>query len=375
MWKYRSAALLSAGLLLATAAAAGAQDADAGARVFRKCKACHTVEPDAGNKTGPNLHNLFGRTAGTEEGYKYSKAMTTAGQDGLVWTDGTLTEYLANPRGFVKGNRMAFAGLKKSDDIADMLAYLRTFSEEVTAGTEASDDTAPKQESDAGEPAADRSEAPMAAGYPPADDSTRSKGRYGIGRVALDEEIAAWNTDIRPDGLGLPVGHGTVQQGSVIFDEQCAVCHGSFGEGEGRWPVLAGGQGTLTDERPVKTIGSYWPYLSTVYDYVQRAMPFGNARSLSDDDVYALTAYLLYLNDVVTDEEFELDNENFTSIHLPNEKNFFMDDRDAEPFYAQTSDPCMTDCKPEPARVTMRARILDVTPDGEDDDNAGGAID
>jgi hypothetical protein len=74
--------------------------------------------------------------------------------------------------------------------------------------------------------------------------------------------------------------------------------------------------------RPVKTIGSYWPYLSTVYDYVRRAMPFGNARSLSDDDVYAITAYLLYLNDVVDDEEFELSNENFKDIHLPNEGNF-----------------------------------------------------
>ena len=199
-------------------------------------------------------------------------------------------------------------------------------------------------------------------------------GTFHLGRVALPEEIAAWDVDVRPDGAGLPPGRGTVAEGGEIYDEQCAVCHGVFGEGEGRWPVLAGGEGTLTEERPVKTIGSYWPYLSTVYDYVHRAMPFGYAQSLSDDEVYALTAYLLYLNDIVTDEDFELSDRNFTSVRLPNEENFFMDDRGVEPHYASPADPCMTDCKPEPATVTMRARVLDVTPEGDDDAGAG-AID
>jgi S-disulfanyl-L-cysteine oxidoreductase SoxD len=139
--------------------------------------------------------------------------------------------------------------------------------------------------------------------------------------------------------------------------------------------VLAGGHGSLTAERPEKTIGSYWPYLSTVYDYVRRAMPFGDARSLSDDDVYAITAYLLYLNDVVTDEDFELSHENFTSIRLPNEESFFMDDREQEAHYAQQGAPCMTDCKPEPVTVTQRARVLDVTPEGDDEGQGVGAVD
>ena len=201
-------------------------------------------------------------------------------------------------------------------------------------------------------------------------------GHFGLGRAATPDEISAWDIDIRPDGAGLPEGRGTVAQGEEIFTEQCAVCHGDFGEGTGRWPVLAGGQGTLTHERPEKTIGSYWPYLSTVYDYVRRAMPYGNARSMTDDEVYALTAYLLYLNDIVTDEEFELSRENFTEIHLPNEANFIEDGRPDEPFNEKKTPLCMTDCKDSAVEVTMRARILDVTPGSADDDGAaGGAVD
>jgi len=198
-------------------------------------------------------------------------------------------------------------------------------------------------------------------------------GSFGLGREATPEEIAAWDIDIRPDGVGLPEGRGTVTEGDELFQEQCAVCHGVFGEGAGRYPVLAGGFDSLTDERPEKTIGSYWPYLSTVYDYIRRAMPFGNAHSLSDDQIYALTAYLLYLNDVVTDEEFELSKENFADIHLPNEGNFIADDRQEEAHYAADSEPCMSECKPEPAKIVMRARILDVTPGSIDDEEGAGA--
>ena len=198
-------------------------------------------------------------------------------------------------------------------------------------------------------------------------------GTFHLGRVALDEEITAWDIDVRPDGTGLPKGKGTVARGEELFAEQCAVCHGDFGEGKDRWPVLAGGHDTLTKDRPEKTIGSYWPYLSTVYDYVRRAMPFGNARSLTDDDVYALTAYLMYLNDIVTDEEFELSDANFQEMRLPNEENFIPDNRTEEPHYADKAEPCMTACKPDPAAVTMRAMVLDVTPDSEDGDG-GGAI-
>ncbi|SEA71540.1 c-type cytochrome [Rubrimonas cliftonensis] len=190
-------------------------------------------------------------------------------------------------------------------------------------------------------------------------------GGLGLGREATHAEVAAWDIDIRPDGLGLPEGSGSVSDGEQVFSEQCAMCHGDFGEGVDRWPVLAGGQGTLTHDRPVKTIGSYWPYLSTVYDYIRRAMPFGYAQSLSNDDVYAITAYLLYMNDVVTDDEFVLSNENFAEVRMPNEANFFDDPRPDTPIFVK-AEPCMTDCKAE-AVITKRAVILDVTPDGEDD--------
>jgi mono/diheme cytochrome c family protein len=190
--------------------------------------------------------------------------------------------------------------------------------------------------------------------------------RLGLGREATEAEIAAWDIDVRPDGQGLPVGSGNAYDGEEIFAENCAVCHGDFGEGVDRWPVLAGGQGTLTMERPIKTIGSYWPYVSTVFDYIQRAMPFGYAQSLEPDDVYAITAYLLYMNDIIDDDEMVLSNENLTEIRLPNEANFYMDDRPDTPTVADGA-PCMTDCKPA-VEITMRARILDVTPDGDGED-------
>lgn len=208
-----------------------------------------------------------------------------------------------------------------------------------------------------------------------ADTDAPASGGFNLGRPATPDEIAAWDIDVRPDGAGLPEGSGTVAEGEAIYAERCASCHGDFGEGIDRWPVLAGGQDTLTADRPVKTIGSYWPFLSTVYDYVRRAMPFGDARSLGDDEVYAITAYLLYLNDVITDEEFELSKENFSSIHLPNEENFLGDDRTEEAHYASRSEPCMSDCKPAPAEITMHARVLDVTPDVDEDEQGGGSVD
>ena len=185
--------------------------------------------------------------------------------------------------------------------------------------------------------------------------------QLGLGRVALPSEIAAWNIDVRPDGQGLPEGKGTVKQGETIYNEQCASCHGDFGEGIDRWPVLAGGGGTLKSDDPVKTVGSYWPYLSTVYDYIRRAMPFGQAQSLTPDQTYAVVAYLLYLNDIVSDESFELSKANFTKVRLPNEKNFTKDPRPDTPVMAQRK-PCMSNCKKD-VKITMRARVLDVTPE------------
>jgi cytochrome c len=187
---------------------------------------------------------------------------------------------------------------------------------------------------------------------------------FDLGREALPEEVAAWNIDIRPDGQGLPVGSGDVWTGEEVYIENCAMCHGDFGEAVGRWPVLAGGWDTLTHEDPVKTPGSYWPYLSTVWDYVHRAMPYGQAQSLTDDEVYAITAYLLYLNNLV-DDDFELSNENFTEVRLPNEDGFFMDDREEGEIPAFSEEPCMENCK-DSVEITMRATILDVTPEEEE---------
>jgi cytochrome c len=189
-------------------------------------------------------------------------------------------------------------------------------------------------------------------------------GKLGLGRPALPEEIAAWDTDVRPDGRGLPVGRGTVKQGDEIFQERCASCHGEFGQGAGRWPALAGGQGTLKADRPDKTIGSFWPDLSTVYDYIKRAMPYGNARSLIDDETYALVAYLLSLNDIVKDDNFELSDKNFTSIKMPNAAAFFDDDRETSEKKFWTKDPCMSNCRDTP-KITGRAISIDVTPDGK----------
>jgi S-disulfanyl-L-cysteine oxidoreductase SoxD len=188
--------------------------------------------------------------------------------------------------------------------------------------------------------------------------------KLGIGREAKPEEIKAWDIDVRPDGQGLPPGKGTVAQGEPIFQEQCASCHGEFAEGKDRWPVLAGGHGSLTHDRPEKTVGSFWPDASTVFDYVKRAMPFGNAQSLTDDQVYALTAYILNLNDIIKDPSFELNQSNLVSIKMPNKGGFYDDDRETTEKHFWGVKPCMKDCKAE-AKVLNRARVLDVTPDAK----------
>ncbi|WP_422026895.1 c-type cytochrome [Roseovarius sp.] len=188
-------------------------------------------------------------------------------------------------------------------------------------------------------------------------------GQYDLGRPALPEEIAAWDLDVHPDGTGLPAGQGSVKDGERLFSERCAACHGEFAEGVGNWPELAGGEGTLADKDPVKTVGSYWPYLSTVWDYVHRSMPFGDAQSLSDDEVYAITAYILYSNYLV-EEDFVLSDENFLEVAMPNADGFIVDDREEAEAHFWTDEPCMEDCK-DSVEITMRAHVLDVTPEDE----------
>ncbi len=188
--------------------------------------------------------------------------------------------------------------------------------------------------------------------------------KLGLGRAALPEEIAAWNGDISPDGTGLPVGAGDAIDGEEIFAQQCAACHGDFAEGIDNWPKLAGGADTLDREDPLKTVGSYWPYLSTAFDYIKRSMPYGNAGTLTDDETYAIVAYILYSNDLIEDD-FVLSNETFFDVEMPNADGFIVDDR-AETEYAQWSgEPCMANCKDSEVKVTMRAMVLDVTPEEE----------
>lgn len=347
--------IITAVIATALVATGHAADVEKGEKLYRQCQGCHAIGPDASNGFGPHLNGVFDRLSGSVEGFDYSPAYTKAVAQGLRWTDTTLDEFLAAPMDYIRGTRMAYPGVSSARERKELIAYLKLVGPDgvlpVTAKIKAQRKLAKE------------SIRPL-----PAETVVPKHGVFHLGRIALDEEVAAWDIDIRPDGLGLPEGSGSVEHGTDLYDQYCAACHGIFGEGTGRWPVLAGGHDTLLDDRPEKTIGSYWPYLSTVYDYIRRAMPFGNARSLSDDDVYAITAYLLYLNDQV-EEDFVLSSGNFTSIKLPNESSFIADDRLAERPSATEVEPCMADCFDGPAKVTQRARILDVTPGTEEEES------
>ncbi len=334
------------------ASAAQANDIENGKKLYRQCAGCHQIGPGASNSFGPQLNGVMQRGAAKVESFDYSSAFNEAMAPDVKWNSSSLSAFLEAPLTNIPGTAMAFPGVKSEDERTSIIAYLAAI--DVDGNLAAStDEGAGKADSMAAE-----AQPRMLA----ADVEVPTHGVLHIGRAALAEEVAAWDIDVRPDGLGLPKGAGSAIAGVEIYDTQCAACHGDFGEGTGRWPVLAGGQDTLTDERPEKTIGSYWPYLSTVFDYVRRAMPFGNARSLSDDDVYSVTAYLMYLNDLV-EEDFVLNSENFAEIRLPNEENFIADTRSKEPHFNGSVEPCMSDCLPGVATISQRARVLDVTPD------------
>jgi hypothetical protein len=141
-----------------------------------------------------------------------------------------------------------------------------------------------------------------------------------FGRPATSDEIKLWDMDIRPDGKGLPDGSGTVAHGKVVYDENCQACHGPNGQG-GVKDRLVGGQGTLASANPVKTVGSFWPYATTLFDYIHRAMPYQAPGSFSVDDTYAVTAYILSLNGIVP-EDGKLDKETLPKIKMPNRDGF-----------------------------------------------------
>jgi S-disulfanyl-L-cysteine oxidoreductase SoxD len=182
---------------------------------------------------------------------------------------------------------------------------------------------------------------------------------FSLGTLATAEQIAGWDIDVRPDGKGAPIGSGTAADGEEVYAERCAGCHGDFGEGVDRWPILAGGLGSLATADPVKTVGSYWPYASTVYDYVYRAMPFGEAQSLTHDETYQVVAYILNMSDVI-DEEFVLSNETIGSVKMPNQDGFMLPDPRPDGQLAGVL--CMQNCEVS-TKIIGRARIIDVTPD------------
>jgi cytochrome c len=142
----------------------------------------------------------------------------------------------------------------------------------------------------------------------------------GLGQAPTAQQIRAWDIDVRADGAGLPPGSGSVAQGQAIYTARCLSCHGVNGE-QGIAPRLAGGQGTLASKAPVLTVGSYWPYATTLYDYIHRAMPLDSPQSLTPDEVYAVTAYTLHLNGIVGADAV-LDAGRLKAIRMPNRDGF-----------------------------------------------------
>jgi len=149
--------------------------------------------------------------------------------------------------------------------------------------------------------------------------------KYGVGRTPTPDEIRAMDISVAPDGTGLPPGSGTAAAGKEIYANRCARCHGSEGQGRDSVP-LSGGQGTLKSPKPLKTVGSYWPFATTIFDYVNRAMPFDKPGTLSHDQVYSLTAYVLFLNHLVS-ETTVIDAKSLPKIQMPNRNGFVRDPR------------------------------------------------
>jgi cytochrome c len=149
--------------------------------------------------------------------------------------------------------------------------------------------------------------------------------RFGVGRPPTPEEIRDLGAAIAPDGGGLPEGSGTVAAGREVFAAECSRCHGPKAEGD-VGPVLVGGQGTLRTARPLKTVGSFWPYATTLWDYINRAMPFDKPGLLKPPQVYAVVAYILNLNGIIGDTAV-MDAQSLPKVRMPNRDGFVADPR------------------------------------------------
>ncbi|WP_324171689.1 c-type cytochrome [Sulfurimonas sp.] len=214
-----------------------------------------------------------------------------------------------------------------------------------------------------------------------------------FGRIATANEIKAWDIDALPDGTGLPAGEGSVEEGDELYEEQCASCHGDFGGGGNGYPQLAGGNQdkdkngiviTLKNQRlepgmdaPKRTIGTYWPKATTLFTYIRDAMPYATPKSLSNDETYAITAYLLAQNGVEIDgeemdDEYVLNKEKLVKVVLANNNGFYPNidgstgPADVKAFFADraknigSGTRCMTDCKDPGMDGKTEAKVMKI---------------
>ena len=192
---------------------------------------------------------------------------------------------------------------------------------------------------------------------------------FQLGEKATKEQVDAWNTDVRPDGKGLPEGSMSVSKGSEVFIAKCAACHGDFGEGVDKFPVLTGGKDTLKrhpqnggEPGPLKTFGSYLPYVAPMFWYIQTAMPLSSPKSLTNSEVYGILGYLLQVNDIkVNGEAIEddtvIDAAFIKAVHMPNEKGFEYNNL-RKPDTHNTR--CMKDCL-DPKKMMVQSIVTDGT--------------
>ncbi|HEX8818443.1 MAG TPA: c-type cytochrome [Archangium sp.] len=194
--------------------------------------------------------------------------------------------------------------------------------------------------------------------------SFAAEPRYGLGRLATPQEIAGWDIDVRPDGQGLPKGSGSVARGQELYDAQCASCHGTFGE-DNQYMAIAGGvqrgdvergrAASLSTDPPIRTVGTKLNHATTLWDYIHRAMPFARSKTLTPDEVYALTAYVLHLNDILP-ADATLDEKSLLAVRMPNRNGFTTE----HGFMKKTGRPdvrntaCMSNCA---AHVTVTSEL------------------
>lgn len=143
----------------------------------------------------------------------------------------------------------------------------------------------------------------------------------GLGQPISQADLSPWDISVGPDGVGLPAGKGTVQQGEAVYAAKCQACHGEKGAGRPN-DVLVGGQGSLPGDKPaLKTVGSFWPYPTTFFDYVRRAMPWAEPKTLTNDEVYAVAAYIFNLNGIIKADEV-MDAQTLPKVQMPNRDGF-----------------------------------------------------